>query len=44
MEFCMEKNKTLTKYDFKYNNITDRGKFLTYNFSFGKNHNCVNGS
>ena len=44
MEFCMEKNKTLTKYDFKYNNITDRGKFVTYNFSFGKNHNCVNGS
>ena len=44
MEFCMEKNKTLTKYDLKYNNITDRGKYVTYSFSFGKNYNCVNGS
>ncbi len=26
MEFCMIKNTTLTRYDFKYNNITDNGK------------------
>ena len=26
IEFCMIKNKKLTKYDFKYNNITDAGK------------------
>jgi Ran GTPase-activating protein (RanGAP) involved in mRNA processing and transport len=26
IEFCMVKNKTLSKYDFKYNNITDKGK------------------
>lgn len=26
IEFCMIKNKKLSKYDFKYNNITDRGK------------------
>lgn len=26
IEFCMVKNKTLTRYDFKYNNITDKGK------------------
>lgn len=25
--FCMETNKKLNKYDFKYNNITDRGKW-----------------
>jgi len=24
IEFCMVKNKTLARYDFKYNNITDR--------------------
>jgi len=24
IEFCMVKNKSLTKYDFKYNNITDK--------------------
>ena len=27
MECCMVKNKTLSKYDFKYNNISDKGKF-----------------
>jgi hypothetical protein len=27
IEFCMVKNKKLSKYDFKYNNITDAGKF-----------------
>jgi Leucine-rich repeat (LRR) protein len=27
IEFCMVKNKKLTKYDFKYNNITDLGTF-----------------
>lgn len=28
---CMVKNKTLARYDFKYNNITDRGKcFLNF--------------
>lgn len=26
IEFCMIKNKKLSKYDFKYNNITDNGK------------------
>ena len=26
ISFCMEKNKKLSRYDFKYNNITDRGK------------------
>ena len=26
LRFCMEKNQKLTKYDFKYNNITDNGK------------------
>lgn len=26
MDFCMSKNKTLTKYDFRYNNITSEGK------------------
>lgn len=26
MIFCMVKNKTLARYDFKYNNITDNGK------------------
>ena len=26
MECCMVKNKTLSKYDFKYNNISDKGK------------------
>jgi len=26
IEFCMVKNKKLSRYDFKYNNITDRGK------------------
>lgn len=25
LRFCMEKNQKLTKYDFKYNNITDNG-------------------
>lgn len=25
MKFCLVKNKTLTKYDFKHNNITDDG-------------------
>jgi len=25
LRFCMEKNQRLTKYDFKYNNITDNG-------------------
>jgi len=25
MKFCMVKNKTLTRYDFKHNNITDDG-------------------
>lgn len=29
IEFCMIKNKKLTKYDFKYNNITDSGKSLS---------------
>jgi hypothetical protein len=28
LEFCMVKNKTLNKYDLKYNNITDAGKSL----------------
>jgi hypothetical protein len=27
IRFCMEKNQKLTKYDFKYNNISDNGKF-----------------
>ena len=26
IEFCMRKNQKLSKYDFKYNNITDSGK------------------
>lgn len=26
IRFCMEKNLKLTKYDFKYNNISDNGK------------------
>ena len=26
IEFCMVKNKNLSRYDFKYNNITDKGK------------------
>ena len=44
MIFCMEKNKTLSKYDFKNNNITYRGKvFVTDIFSVGKNNDCVNG-
>ena len=28
IEFCMVKNKKLSKYDFKYNNITDAGKLI----------------
>lgn len=28
IEFCMVKNKKLMRYDFKYNNITDKGKIL----------------
>ncbi len=28
IEFCMIKNKKLSKYDFKYNNITDAGKYI----------------
>lgn len=30
IEFCMVKNKTLSRYDFKYNNITDKGKFFLF--------------
>ena len=49
IEFCMVKNKTLSKYDFKYNNITDKGKFfllliekcVTVFNSFGKNHKLL---
>jgi len=30
LTFCVENNKKLTRYDFKYNNITDRGlEFIT---------------
>jgi len=35
--FCMEKNKKLARYDFKYNNITDRGKTETKRFFRSQN-------
>lgn len=41
IEFSMVKNKTLSKYDFKYNNITDKGKYSKFCNRFnslGKNH------
>ena len=42
----MEKNKKLARYDFKYNNITDRGKTSTITKRFFRplvDHNCACG-
>ena len=33
IEFCMTKNDKLGKYDLKYNNIGENGKYLVHNSS-----------
>ena len=44
IRFCMEKNQKLTKYDFKYNNISDNGKLGGgYQFRLGKNNGVPGG-